>query len=412
MQGQSSFRSRRIKSILFERVYTKMLNCTEITVCRLISIELFGNKEPLPKDIEWEKVFKELEAHAILGLFRKGIDSYDLPIKIKNDWEDCIYSIIAYGAKIAAGQRELGQLLIKNNVQYMIIKGTAVSQYYPIKNSRTLGDVDFIVKDVDYKKTQKLMAEAKYDRVLEDEESPRHVSYYKNGIHFECHHVFARDSFAFSNTINKLISENIEHAERISTEYGIVMSPQTAINGLVLIVHIAIHLNSGLGLRQIIDWLLYAKMNLTDPEWLGENGRVIRETGMENLAKAVTKAGQMYFGLSSEITWCSDAPDEICGELIQLVFSYGNFGNKNKIDDKIIGIAQSLRRGVFHNLKASGEHNWKILNKYPFLKFLAPLYQIGRYTKQILSNKGAYKMIFYSKKRVDERDKLMRYLGL
>lgn len=389
-----------------------MINTTEKTVCKLISNIVFGNPIVFQNDIDWNAVYQELTSHAILGMFREALPSFNLPQSIREDWQTQIWGIIAKGVQISAGQRELIQLLDEKRIPYAILKGTAAAQYYPLKNSRTLGDVDFIVKETDYEYTQQIMENAGYQRIYEFENNLRHVSYIRHGIHYECHHLYARNSFMYAERINELITSNISNAVMEENEYGMFMSLPTEINGLVLLVHIAIHIGSGLGLRQILDWLLYARLNLSDDEWLGERGKIIRETGLDRLAKVVTKAGQLYFGLNTEITWCSDAPEQVCEELIELVFSYGNFGNKNTIEDKVVGVARQYRRDIIKNLKASGEHNWKLLRKYPWLKPLAPLYQIGRYIIQVFTKKGALKALLGTKKEVDARERLMIQLGI
>ena len=38
-------------------------------------------------------------------------------------------------------------------------------------------------------------------------------------------------------------------------------------NGLVLMLHIVKHLKSGLGLRQIIDWMMYVDKQLDNEKW-------------------------------------------------------------------------------------------------------------------------------------------------
>lgn len=390
----------------------KELNGTERTVCDLIALAAFHKPRTFSAEIDWQAVYNELSCHAILGVFRDTISFLNLPKKIREDWENQNYCIIARGAQVGTGQTELTQLLDGNGIPYAILKGTSAAQYYPIKYSRSLGDVDFIVKEEDYKNTQKLLEENGYVNAFEYEDNYRHESFNKNGVHYECHHLFADNSFTNAKKIDEQIISDIDNAIKVKTELGQFMCLPASSNGLVLLEHIAIHIKAGLGLRQILDWLFFAEKNLDDEGWAGENGRVIRETGLDTLAKTIAKAGQLFFGFNPEIKWCADASENLCGELIWLVFSYGNFGCKNTIDDKVIGVARRYRRGILKNLKTSGEHNWKVLHKYPWLKPLAPLYQIGRYTKQMMTRKGAIKALLRSKEAVDERERLMIELGI
>lgn len=50
--------------------------------------------------------------------------------------------------------------------------------------------------------------------------------------------------------------------------YGIVflMLPPLA-NGMVLLVHLAQHLKTRLGIRQVIDWMLFVKNELNNEFW-------------------------------------------------------------------------------------------------------------------------------------------------
>ena len=390
----------------------KELNTTEHTICQLLSNSLFGNTLTLSDEVDWHAVYQEMALHAILGVVREIIPSLPLPQKIRTAWDKQNYQIIARSVQIAAGQSELIQLLCENDIRYAILKGTAAAHYYPIEYTRSLGDVDFIVDEENYERTLKLLQGNGYIPSFEHEDNYRHESFNKDGIHYECHHLFADNSFSHAAKIDELILSNIENVALAETPYGSFMTLPTAVNGLVLLEHIAIHIKAGIGLRQIIDWLLYADQYLSDAQWEGENGRVIRESGLDTLAKVVTRAGQLYFGLNPKLTWCEDVSEKACLDLTKLVFAYGNFGNKNTIDDKVVVVAYKYRKNLFQQLNNSGEHNWKILHQYPWLKPLAPIYQIGRYTKQVLTTKGAFKAVFANRKATDERISIMQELGL
>ena len=390
----------------------KELNATDKTICALISAAVFGREPEIPDGTDWSAVYEEISLHTVPGLFRNMIPALGLPAEVRKDWESRNLGIIAKNIKVGAGQRKLTELLDGEGIPYAILKGTAAAAYYPTEHSRTLGDVDFIVGEKDFEATLELLSANGYTLAREPGDNYRHESFNKDGVHYECHRLFADRNSPGAGTIDGLITDNIENAVEVTTEYGSFKTLPTAINGLVLLEHVAIHIKAGLGLRQIVDWLLYASKELNDGGWDGENGEVIRAAGLDTLAKTITRAGQLYFGLDPEISWCRDASEDVCGELVSLVFSYGNFGNKNTVDDKVVGVARRYRRGVFRNLRQAGERNWKALRRHPRLKPLAPFYQIGRYTKQVFTKKGALKALTTSKKAVDDRERLMRELGI
>ena len=55
------------------------------------------------------------------------------------------------------GQQKLLQLLDENHIDCVILKGSAAALSYPQPILRVMGDVDFLVRKVDYEKTADLL---------------------------------------------------------------------------------------------------------------------------------------------------------------------------------------------------------------------------------------------------------------
>ena len=60
------------------------------------------------------------------------------------------------------------------------------------------------------------------------------------------------------------------------------------INGLVLLDHVRYHLQGGLGIRQIIDWMMFVHANLNDETWETGFAQLARGAGLETLAVTMT----------------------------------------------------------------------------------------------------------------------------
>ena len=153
-------------------------------------------------------------------------------------------------------------------------------------------------------------------------------------------------------------------------------------NGLVLLAHIAHHLREGLGLRQIIDWMLYVDRELDDSAWESSFRTAAEQTGLAVLAITVTEMCRMYLGLSDRITWCKNADKELCTMLMNSLLSSGNFGKKRGTGLKVESTVSRLKRRGFRYLQQAGEHNWNAYHKHRWLKPFAWIYQIGRYARQ------------------------------
>jgi len=131
--------------------------------------------------------------------------------------------------------------------------------------------------------------------------------------------------------------------------YAVPVLPPLA-NGLVLLAHMNQHLCDGLGLRHIVDWLLYVRANLTDEFWQGQFRERAAAIGMDYLAKVVTLMGQKYLGLGSEFTWCRDAEEKLADDLMLYILRHGNFGRRIKQDD--LGCSVAVLRQMVNPAKA------------------------------------------------------------
>ena len=107
------------------------------------------------------------------------------------------------------------------------------------------------------------------------------------------------------------------------------------------------------------------------------------ETGLETVAITMTRLCQLYLGLSDGIQWCRNAEKKLCEELIENLLSSGNFDRKRGKGAAVEVVSSNIvRKGLFRNLQAAGEHNWKAYHKHKWLKPFAWIYQVYRYVKK------------------------------
>ena len=155
------------------------------------------------------------------------------------------------------------------------------------------------------------------------------------------------------------------------------------VNGLVLLGHMVQHLKSGLGLRQVIDWMLYVDRELNDAFWNQAFETAAKDVGLNTVAIVITRMCQIYLGLSERIQWCQNADADLCAELMENLLSSGNFDRKRGKGSAVESVTSNITRiGLFRYLQTAGEYNWKAYHKHKWLRPFAWLYQIGRYAKQ------------------------------
>lgn len=373
------------------------MTASEQVLLTLIKQSLFQIPAEIPEDVDWKEVYQEAKVQAILGLVNKYI-----PREAETEGRNQYYHIITTFVRIITAQRELVQLLSDQDIPCAILKGSAAAIYYPEPYQRTMGDVDFIVPQECFDAAAELMDQNGYKPVIhEDEPSERHLIFQKNGIVFELHHHFSYEKM----DVESYIIDGLQQAENAQImSYSFPMLPSLA-NGLVLLIHMWEHLHGGLGLRQVIDWMLYVDKILNDEFWEKEFEPAAKELGVDTLAITATRMCQIYLGLSDKITWCRSADEALCEGLIGILLSSGNFGRKQADERQVEDIFTVIRReGLFHYLQYAGEKNWKAYKQHSWLKPFCWAYQISRYCYLGIKTKRAKDLrqgINRSKSRAD-----------
>lgn len=386
-------------------------------VIEILKVAMVEQKVDLSPNIEWDLVFQELKNQTVEGIpFDLVEKTITLDEQVKTIWRQLMYRKIGFWTQLMYEQEALIQLMKNNGIKIAILKGAAVAVYYPKPEYRTMGDIDFIVKSEDFQKTYQLMLKNGYKLLYDEEHVDYHYTLEKNGICFEIHKKPAGTPEGENGEyIVSLIEDGLDRCvEQELEQYHVPMLP-TLQNGLVLLLHIVKHLRSGLGLRQILDWMMFVDKNLDDTTWYSEFQPILHKIKLEKVAMTVARMCQLHLGLRSEdITWCDSVEETICDDLLQYIMEQGNFGRKAKDEN---GVVRFLYRNknvldFIKTIQARGCNNWELAKKYKFFRNFAWLYQIVRYAKLALGRKNAVSSIQMELSKVRDRRKLFQELGM
>ena len=329
--------------------------------------------------------------------------------KADGRWREFLYRQVANYARYMHAQDALCALMNGAGIPFVILKGSAAATYYRNPSERTMGDIDFQVLPDDFERTRTLLLEGGYVLDSTSEEHERHIAFDKDGVHFELHRKFSHEEMDLEDYIVPGISA-FETKE--IDGHAFPMLPKLP-NGLVLLDHMKSHLRAGLGLRQVVDWMMYVHAELDDRFWNDEFGAVAKSKGLDTLAKVTTRACQIYLGLNQSISWCREANEETCRMLMDNLLTSGNFGRKQGSGNTVEAVTTAFRReGVFRRLQRAGEYNWKAYKKHHWLKPFCWFYQIFRYIKQGLKSGRSRKQIKGDLERSKERYELLKRLGI
>ena len=368
-----------------------MFTQEQSTFLNLIKVSLWGGKSPENADI----AFNEAKKHALV------------PLLFPNSAEAMRYSV--HCIRILYAQDMLRELLNSAGIPMVILKGTAASIYYPEPFLRTMGDIDFIVPADRFQEASALLTENGYSVAHEEHKLDRHIAYLKDDISLEMHIRFSSESI----DIERYVLDGMQYPVTVQIEdHSFEMLPPLA-NGMVLLAHVAQHLRYDLGMRQVIDWMMFVDRVLTDEMWGTEFQMAARSCGLETLALAMTRMCQMFLGLSDSIMWCKDADSALAEAILSIVLETGNFGHQHGPGSSIEKVSTGIQRfGLFRYLQIAGENNWNAYHRHHWLKPFCWLYQIFRYAKQGLHSNRSKTQFALDYTRSRSRYDLLTRLGI
>lgn len=314
--------------------------------------------------------YDEMKKHTLVALPGSVLSKLSLQPDLLSQWKNAVIRQVVYYNHYNDLQNNL-----PINVPYVILKGTTAAQYYPHPEYRAMGDIDIMTKREDYTLACDILLKNSWEETTSetDKKRGRHRTFEKNGFIVEVHAFFASmNDPGKAKYFDDLIVENITDSHILPD----------MINGLVLIDHVNQHMEEGIGLRQIIDWMMFVDKCLPDEQW-PEFEKIVKKTGLEKLAITTTRMCEIYLGLSYR-EWSGNADERLCNDLMNYVMECGNFGIKKDQNDKIaISRSSRLRHPVamLNELQKKGIKSWKAVKKYPLLKSIAWAWQGIQYLK-------------------------------
>lgn len=381
------------------------MNDEERVLLELLKSALFGAEPQIPEDTDWGKVMEEAAGQAVLGLAAQAVPPEQYP-----KWKREERIVVANAAQKAYAEQEMLQRFAAAGIPVAVIKGRAAAVYYPKPSRRWMGDIDLIVPQECFDEAKALMlASGCVLRDPERETTERELVMFRDGIEYELHYRFSDPDC----DIESYIVDGLRHVDNATVDGGTFpMLPKLA-NGLVLLAHMRHHLQQSMGLRQLLDWMLYVDRELDDGYWRECFSAAAKETGTETLAITATRLCQKYLGLGDGITWCKDADEALCDALLELLLSSGNFGAKQGEGRRVERIATTMRKeGFFRYLQRAGENNWKAYHRHRWLKPFCWLYQTFRYLRQRMGLGRKDSQLLDDMQRSKERYRLLRRLHI
>lgn len=364
----------------------------------LLKSSLFSLSPNISTKANWDRVYELAKAQGVVSLVASSV-----PKDHRSEWLKVSFQNKAHYMQMLYEQNALVSLFNMNHIPFVIIKGTAAAIYYPAPSLRTFGDIDFYISERYFKPSMDLLYNHGYKFVTNNY---RQFEFKKNGVDIELHTKFSSKNY---NDIEHILLEGLNNAVEYKISNSTFPGLPTYENGLVLLGHIMQHLkDSGIGLRQIVDWMMFVHNFLDDLTWEEHFRAFAIEAGLEKLAITVTYMCKKWIGLPDDISWCNSADDSVADQLLIQVLEDGNLGQDRALYEIV---KRSMKNeGTFNYLMRSGVDNWRLAQKHRVFRPFAWIYQICRYAFLGVSGLVKGRKIFKNDKQQSNLEELLNKL--
>ena len=308
----------------------------------------------MPTDC-FQHLMHEAKRQTVVGLFVQALSEERYQIRLAKS--DAINAFVyqnkirSLNLKVNAVLAELCCLLRAHSIDFIVVKGQLLAQFYPQPLMRQAGDIDFYCDETNFEKARKLIGEAWNVTFHDDDEDDReqHIGFEYKGILFELH--FCLLSF-ISPRVQRCFDEMVSHSAPYMIKVGDVLVPTLSPveNVIFTFLHLYHHfIELGVGLRQICDMALMLHQYrdvLNSDEGKAQLTYWLKQLGFYRAFHAFGAVCVDVLGLP-----VSEYPFELTKRarsyehaILEVVFKRGNFG--------MHGRKNSVRSGIGYYVEA------------------------------------------------------------
>lgn len=327
-----------------------MLKPTYEQLLSLIRAGLWGSPidcKLFEEKVDWDEILALSDQQTVTGIVT---DAIALLPQDKRPPKSIYFSMLKRTDELEKENKEMYQTipsmvgyLSEKGVQVILLKGQGIGLCYKNPYRRTSGDVDFFtgLKDDDYEKAKYAFKELGI-KVVEEDLQKKHIEYIVDGIKVELHgNIRFTISKQFDRRFESWMQNCFKSEEFVVKKAGgtnLIFLPPYRFDAVFIFAHALNHyMTSGLGLRQLCDWMCYfaknkEKINTDKLE------KDLEYLGLTKFWKHFASVAVGKMGVNKELMPLYDEKYNVYQNKILLhIFSTGNFGylqrKKQNIND-------------------------------------------------------------------------------
>ena len=307
-------------------------------------------------DVDVDKVCHLAKYHSVNNIIYYGLKNHklDIPEKLSKENFVLLHKMVTQDSEKELLKEEFNN----KKLNYILVKGSMLRDYYPNPELREMGDMDILIDKKQTKEVFKTLEDLGYEY---DHKDYCHVVYIKKPFVSIEAHLNLFDSY---NIVSKYYDHIWEKASRVdgTTEYQL-NSDETY---MYLLTHAAKHFNSGgTGIRILADMYFYMKKHQLNFEYID---KYLNKYSLKDFSNVI-------LSLSSKLFEGIDLTED---EMIILEFllnsgTYGTIANRNRLimaklseNELQTQKKKGLLGRMFPSYKKMEKRN-PSLKKFPFL---------------------------------------------
>lgn len=376
---------------------------------QVLSDHLNGESTVLKQEINWKELLHISQKHQLQAIIYYQCRDYINP-NIKPLFEKAYFATLFYYSNYKVAHSELSKCFIDNDIPYISIKGVSLSNYYPIPEFRTMGDLDFLIQNKDRTKACNLLLNNGY--TIHPHVDNREWVFSRNSIMIELHDHLVYDDLVSSQSFKEFFNNawlyNYDNVLDVSFHF------------LYILLHLRKHLlNCGVGFRQFYDLAMFSKYEYNLKwEWIKE---ILCDLDLYKFATICFSFIYKWFGVKTPID-IIELDEDFYIDATQRIFMNGVFGfnNPDNISNAAVNVARKGKYYQVEMIKSAIQFifppyrqlvvydPYKFIKNRPYFVPVAWVYRFFRGLTKIRDGKKWFFSKFASKKTIIERDNFLK----
>lgn len=260
---------------------------------RLLGDFLLEREPKAEQDLNWQELLSLAQIHSVAGIL--GYMSMRYPIcpdeKMRSQLRQLCLATIGKFTQRAAQTQAMTELLSREGIAHIRMKGAVLRNFYPVPELRTFSDVDLVIRSEDRDRCHKLLLSQGFQ--VETDWEPV-FSYRRGEEYYEIHRQIMEVDVSSKADYRGYFEKMWEHTQE---KEGTALEFTPEFHLLYLLTHIAKHIRSaGAGVRMYLDIaaFLHHYGDTLDWQWIAGE---LKQLALFDFACTVFSSVEDWFGV-------------------------------------------------------------------------------------------------------------------